>query len=1147
MKNFITNAQEANLKKRLEALINHSQELKFLVGFFYFSGWQSLIDSLQKNPDSRLKILVGLSVDNIISQSFNSNKLTLEIPIDDSNDSNDERFQHFLTSLTNGINQPSRDNETFYQQVEFFIECLENGRLQLRKTEQPNHAKLYLFCLQQQGIDAVHQNGSFITGSANLTNAEPSYHQDFNVEIQDYGFETAEAYFDDLWEHAFVITENEVYKQQVLDFLRNESLFAHVTPYEAYALVLKTYLDVQNAKQISPRIEQILERNGFEKYQYQLDAVRQAVGIIDNYNGVIIADVVGLGKSVIASMIAKHYNQRGLLICPPGLMGDVSQQDSGWYGYKKDFELYDWDIRSVGKIDELAENRELLDSYDMVIVDEAHRFRNQDSQAYASLANICRNKKVVLLTATPFNNSPSDIFALLKLFLVPKSSDMTFDGDLDTLFGDFNCDFKKLSKLLRDLSSQDFSKVNKATSEYHKRFGHYPDQQGDEYKKIIQKELKRLSSRIKKTISPVIIRRNRLDLLNDFEYKKEIGELSTVKNPQEQFFTLTQEQSAFYDDIIGDYFAKNNDTRTSRFKGAIYTPALYQQGLDKKLLSMDENRSFVSQKNLFDFMRRLLVKRFESAFGAFEQTIHRFEKVHHMALSLIESSGRYILDRKILEKYYDDDNQSFADLEQLFIDFQENADTSNKPKDTEIYEINEFVDKEQFIKDVRSDLALFTEIKEKIQCLQLVDNDPKTQAVIKRIEQVLQEPTKNNEPKRKIILFSEYTDSIQYLEQSIAKINPSLASRALFCYGNITANNRQQLQENFDAKSTIQKDDYDVLVATDKLSEGFNFNRAGLIINYDIPWNPTRVIQRVGRINRMSAKVFDELWIDNFFPSEQGADVVKSREIAGQKMLLIHSALGEDAKIFDDDEAPTASQLFEKSCQMTDEDYEQESLQTFIRNEYYKIDNQTKQRIAKLPYRVKTAKQKTICADDKGCEAHDLLILYKKGLVLFPVMKRYNDDGNTPVDVDFVDFVKQIKCDKDTPKESLSNDFWRHYESMLQHKTTIQKSGLRSSQSKESSAYNNLKSLLKQHKHKEISLTSEEITFIKLLIKDIREYKTLSDYDVRKLNEVDKDILIKNINNFRRVWGDNYLQPVIQRTEDIAHDVVVAIEDQGVL
>ncbi len=1135
MKNFITNAQEATLKKRLETLINHSQELKFLVGFFYFSGWQSLIDSLQKNSDSKLKILVGLSVDKIISQSFNAEKITLEVPIDDSNDSYDNRFQNFLTSLSNGINQPNRDNETFYQQVEFFIECLENGRLQLRKTEQPNHAKLYLFCLHQQGIELVNQNGCFITGSSNLTNSGLANQQEFNVEIKDYGFATAEQYFDELWEKAFIISEDDEYKDKIIDFFKNKSLFANVTPYEAYALVLKTYLDLQQAKEISPRIERILDNNGFEKYQYQLDAVQQAVGIIDNYNGVIIADVVGLGKSVIASMIAIHYDKRGLLICPPALMGDSHNKDSGWYEYLQKFELYNWDIISVGKIDELAERRDLLDSYDMVIVDEAHRFRNQDSGAYASLANICRNKKVVLLTATPFNNSPADIFSLLKLFIVPKSSDMTLDGDLDTLFRHFNSEFKQLSNLLRNLSSQDSDKANKARKDYQKRFG---KQSFNESEKTIKKELQRLSTRIKKTISPVIIRRNRLDLLNDLEYKKEIGELSKVNNPQEQFFTLTAEQSAFYDDIIGDYFAKNK----AQFKGAIYTPALYQQGLNKKKLSEEENRSVISQKNLFDFMRRLLVKRFESSFGAFEQTINRFEKVHTMALALVESSGRYILDRKIIEKYYDDDNQSFADLEKLFIDFQENANTSNKPKDTEIYNINEFVDKDKFVEHIRSDLALFTEIKEKIHSLQLVDNDPKTKAVIERIENILHAPTTNYEPKRKVILFSEYTDSIEYLEKSLSKISPTLASQTLFCYGNITATNRQQLQENFDAKSTVQKDDYDVLVATDKLSEGFNFNRAGLIINYDIPWNPTRVIQRVGRINRMSAKVFDELWIDNFFPSEQGADVVKSREIATHKMALIHNALGEDAKIFADDETPTASQLFEKLGEISDSEEAQESLQTFIRNEYFQIDEQTKQRIAELPNRVKTAKQKTINTDSEMVAfGNDLLVLHKKGLALFPVGINYDsEDKNTIIDVDFADFVKQIKCDKDTPKQAFSSHFWHHYDYIINHKTTVQKTGLRGGQSKEQTAINRLKSLLKTERKR---LSSEETAFVKLLLKDIRDYKTLSDYHLRTLGEEDSDTLMKNITHLRRTFGEHYLHSVIEREKQNERDIVIAVEE----
>ena len=166
----------------------------------------------------------------------------------------------------------------------------------------------------------------------------------------------------------------------------------------------------------------MLEENGFEKYKYQLDAVSQALSVIDTYNGVIIADVVGLGKSVIASLIASQLGRRGLIICPPGLMGN-KKANTGWWEYWNRFKLYNWDIESSGNLEALAEsihNNNL--NYEVVIVDEVHKFRNQDTAAYEALMDICRGKKVILLTATPFNNSPADIFSLLKLFIVPGAS-----------------------------------------------------------------------------------------------------------------------------------------------------------------------------------------------------------------------------------------------------------------------------------------------------------------------------------------------------------------------------------------------------------------------------------------------------------------------------------------------------------------------------------------------------------------------------------------------------------------------------------------------------------------------------------------------------------------------------------------------------
>ena len=179
------------------------------------------------------------------------------------------------------------------------------------------------------------------------------------------------------------------------------------------------------------------------------------------------------------------------------------------------------------------------------------------------------------------------------------------------------------------------------------------------------------------------------------------------------------------------------------------------------------------------------------------------------------------------------------------------------------------------------------------------------------------------------------------------------------------------------------------MLASDKISEGFNLNRAGLVINYDIPWNPVRVIQRVGRINRISRKVFNDLYIVNFFPTERGAELVKSREIASNKMFLIHSTLGEDAKIFDIDEEPTPSGLFNRIQQNPDE-HEEESFYTKALKEYLKIKRAHPELIfalKKYPPRIKVAKRYS---------ENELLVFMRKGRLYIHGV-RYDSDNKPDV------------------------------------------------------------------------------------------------------------------------------------------------------
>jgi len=174
-----------------------------------------------------------------------------------------------------------------------------------------------------------------------------STQNEFNVEISDFGFEDAEKYFDELWDEAVKITEHDESKKKLVEIVEKETLIKEISPFEAFVIVLKTYLDSFESRDVGQSLLKILAENGYTTYQYQLDAVKQALAIIDNNNGVIIADVVGLGKTIIACSVARELKKRGIVICPPGLIGDRNK-NSGWKSMRRNSDFM------IGRLDHLA-------------------------------------------------------------------------------------------------------------------------------------------------------------------------------------------------------------------------------------------------------------------------------------------------------------------------------------------------------------------------------------------------------------------------------------------------------------------------------------------------------------------------------------------------------------------------------------------------------------------------------------------------------------------------------------------------------------------------------------------------------------------------------------------------------------------------
>ncbi len=1109
--NFITNNGRSDLRTRLLELVENSEEMKFLVGFFYFSGIHELYQGLKNHSNSVLKILVGMNVDRL-------NYQLIEYGEDDPTSSDAQRIDNFFDNVRTSLRDEEFDTQSFHEQINFFLQIIRDDRLIIRKTREPNHAKIYFF----HDEDNVVRKKFFITGSSNLTRSGLGTQAEFNVEISDYGVEDAEEYFDALWEDSVKITEDDANKKELIRVIEKGTMVREITPFEAYTLTLKTYLDSFAQEQSPPSLVELLEKNSYVPYQYQLDAVQQALAIIKDQGGVVIADVVGLGKTIIACAVANQLRERGLVICPPGLMGDRNKK-TGWRMYLEQFQLPSWEVRSSGDLESTAEFVQRMTDIKVVIIDEVHRFRNQDTRSYELLKNICRDKIVIMLTATPLNNRPGDLLSLLKLFITPKKSTITLQNDLVGLFRNYKTTFQRLSDIKKNYNSLDAAKRDRAKGYYETLF----EESEIDLSKVTQRS-RHLASQIRHVIEPVTIRRNRLDLQNNPYYADEVQHLSKIADPIEWYYELTPEQSDFYNQIITTYFGLPEEG--GRFLGTIYQPFIYESA-KRDDLSEKENFELQQQKNLFDFMRRFMVKRFESSFGAFQQSMEHFRAINQHALTFIENTGKFILNRELIEKIYELDEEEIDAYLDQYVEELRNGDY---PKKHHVYQLDSFAYPDRFIREIQSDLALFEEILQELDKMDLVEDDPKSHCLIEHLEEVLNSKPLLGEPKRKVVIFSEYADTVNHLKETL---EAKFGERLLVVHGNLTTKLIDKINANFDASYPNPKDDYDILLSTDRISEGYNLNRAGMVINYDIPWNPVRVIQRVGRINRISKKVFEELYIVNFFPTEQGAPLVKSREIATNKMFLIHQVLGEDAKIFDIDETPTPAALFTRITQNPDE-METESFYTTVLNLYLKIVAEYPELAAQLedfPPRVKVA---------KFGEQDELLVFFKKSRVYIQRLAYHAEEDGGPSTISFEDALPKITCKPESDALPLSADFWGYY----QEAKLIKEPGrnLGGPQSIEVKAINNLKSLIRRDYEKLRPYRG----FIEMLLEDILDYGTLADFTLRRIANLETmnakklKTLELDIQTLQTELGAEYLNSHKRKENQINPEVIIAIENQ---
>jgi superfamily II DNA or RNA helicase len=661
----------------------------------------------------------------------------------------------------------------------------------------------------------------------------------------------------------------------------------------------------------------------FSDLKYQKDAINLGIDRIKKFGGVIIADVVGLGKSIVASAIAHNLGIQTVIIAPPHL-------ENQWKDYMAEFD-FKGQVYTTGKIQEALDRHGNSDGRLLIILDEAHKHRNEDTDNYKVLHRLCAGHYVMALSATPFNNDPKDIYALIKLFSTPGQSTIR---TVENLSISFHMLFKRYKKVRKDL-----------------RKNITVDESGNSDVKM---ELHSIADELRQMIEPLIIRRSRLDLEEIEEYRTDLKtqgvSFARVKDPE----LLEYELGDMFDLYINTLEKIAPEDRSTSFVGARYKPASYiRPGSEfvKKLAESEDDEEGISaeekiqritqgQANVAKFMRRLLVRRFESSIGAFNISLKNMITSSEVMLDwCLNRKEVPIFKKGVLPDMEDLNEMEDEEREELFL----------KLGDKGLIRIpTEEIDK-NFEKDLKNDIALLKEIQD-----EWTNNtkDPKYEFLKKKLTESI-----SKDRKRKVIIFTEFSDTANYIYQ---KLSDEGFSR-VFKYSSQDASdeNKEIIRSNFDAglEESKQSDDFDVIIATDAISEGFNLHRAGTVVNYDIPYNPTRVIQRVGRINRINKKVFDELYIYNFFPTLTGELETRTRAISTLKMDLIHTLLGEDTKTLTSEE--DLKNYFAKQYKEENSKNESLSWDAPYRNTWLQIkdDPEIMKKISEIPYRSRIARK----------------------------------------------------------------------------------------------------------------------------------------------------------------------------------------------
>jgi superfamily II DNA or RNA helicase len=942
---FFNNTPSNTLFEKLKGIAAEMATFdRFLavVGYFRSSGYFKLRKELGDISD--IRILIGINVDNIFRshnlgwEMFESPEKAKELYSEDFKQ--DIIEAHYSKEVEDGIIQMCQD--------------LADGRLQLRIHPTKNlHAKFYL-CLPPN--HTPNSDGWVIMGSSNIsdsglgTGETPRY--ELNVAMRDYDdVHYCHEEFEKLWEEAIQLKLDEVEK-----FKKQTYLGYQPTPYEIYIKVLIENFGDQVEDDFTIQLP-----DGVKELKYQKDAVIQGYQMLMTHNGLFLSDVVGLGKTMIATMIAKRFieangkNTKILVVFPPAL-------EDNWistfklFGIKKKAQFI-----TNGSLSKVLEGREQYhdkEEFDLIIVDEAHQFRSDNANRYDELQKICKSpslnpgllksyrKKVMLLSATPLNNRPEDLLNQLLLFQDGQRS--TIDGitNLKAFFTPLVSDYKKL---MRERNTRD------VTSAVDNIYAQIRD----------------------KVIDKVTIRRTRTNITNDPNYKKDLKEQGIkfphILPPRDLTYVLNESLSnSFYSTLT----ALTDEEAAEHITYARYRAVEF---LKPELREKYKNAVHIGQ-SLAGIYRVHMVKRLESSFFAFKKSLNTLLRITDDMISMFEQD-KVIIAPELNVKELQFKGMTLDEIMDYIRD-------RGYQDDDFLYKADDF--DSQFIEMLKNDRNVLQSL---CDAWAQIDEDPKLDKFINKLGEFL---SSDINPESKLVVFSESVDTVNYLYDSLTK---DLHRKDVL---KVSASNRGRLfgtiKANFDANvpEDKQENKYSIILTSDVLAEGVNLHRSNVIVNYDSPWNASRLMQRIGRVNRIGS-VADNIYNYMFYPSQQGDKEIQLYKNALIKLQGFHSAFGEDAQIYSREEIVKDFQLFDANVR--DVVDQKIALLRELRN-LYNSDRELYHKIKELPLKSRVLR-------DTGKHSGTSIIFVSTKIKT----EFYIVEGNKqPTPMDFLSAIKFLKA-----------------------------------------------------------------------------------------------------------------------------------------